>query len=1042
MMQKTVLFEWFNILLRTALIPRLVVGVLTIGGLCVVKGEAVANETPVKSLSEPVLLQLLQQPRAHQSVVLENATYRMEFDAAGAMQSVMDKRTNVVRDIEHMRGLQFKLTSRIGEAAWQEHNLNAMVLLDDGRSLLVGDAERQIAFVFEVEWTEHYLRFDLQRMIAPEPITLGTLSFDFYIDGQAKIYPLDYMTDVRAHGPRLRATLPWLWGVESGEHMGSFALTLPDDDLAEDEALLHLWVDGCLPQPKVEGEWTLERAREWLADWQSRYVDQSTMIVQPTNPAELYQLCKQALSMGMRRIYLHTDVWRGEYWPRTQSFLHVNREVFPEGEVDLKKLADSLAAQDVGLAVHTVSMAIGGMDPDYVKGGLDPRLANWVQSELVESVDARTQTIRIRPKNRDRLLTVHEAGPFGPNQHYSFLDITAFSIGDELIQAGQIRELEPGLWELSGCQRGIYETEATAHIAGAAATGLYRAYRQAFVAGVESSLLPEVAERFGDFCNRIGLSHVECDGLENHLSHPWGRSKFTWLLYQQIDHPTTSNTSSGRSLPWHIEYWFKSSAQVRANHPTGGVAGGEGVPLYVHHDVRPATGPYEIHLKPTERMGLGGESVHLMRPKPMFGVSADALETHGLSGMFMESICLWKRVLQAISEGQRQSLKVPYVESSNPFPIRQALDRLYRPVENVSGLALQGFQAVQPVGNRINWAWMQERGPNVPRSYLRVGDAPVEMAVPNGGRNIEFTLRVLPSFRPEDRRANVEATMISDSGLSEVERDYMSTGQGASSVEGQKVGSKGAASVVGGGRSLMPLQTEYIRNHQEHQFEMKEGYLNIAYSGEAVERVVNQDRPLWRCDQLRIDRNDGVRLVVFGDGSGANLVVTLHAQGRRDFVFPIDFTGRRELFVPAGIASWARGDWGWRMETTHFSYGELHQVEVGFGGIPKGASPRVTIEALDLVAGYTTSVNKLSLLMGDAALQIDGVVHTDEYIWYQGGDAVQVYDLNWNMRRSLPVKRKGFQFEAGDYPMQFWAEDTQPHVELQMMSFEDPIPIR
>ena len=177
---------------------------------------------------------------------------------------------------------------------------------------------------------------------------------------------------------------------------------------------------------------------------------------------------------------------------------------------------------------------------------------------------------------------------------------------------------------------------------------------------------------------------------------------------------------------------------------------------------------------------------------------------------------------------------------------------------------------------------------------------------------------------------------------------------------------------------------------------------------------------------------------MFGDGSGARLVVSLHTQGCRDFVFPIDFTGRRELWVPSSIESWSRSDWGWRLETTRFAHGSVRQIELGFGVVREGSSPRVTIEALDLVAGYPTEVNKLSLIIGDSALQVDGAVFTGEYLWYQGGDVVGVYDLNWKFRRSLPVKRKGFNFEKGNYPVQFWAQDTQPHLEVQMISFGEP----
>ena len=270
----------------------------------------------------------------------------------------------------------------------------------------------------------------------------------------------------------------------------------------------------------------------------------------------------------------------------------------------------------------------------------------WVEAELIDAIDEATRTIRIRPKTAAIFPASTKAASSRPDPALPFMDITGFQIEDEFIEVADVQELEPGLWELTGCRRASYGTAGSAHSAGSPVTGYYRPYRMTFTADVESSLLDEMVTRFTEFVNRVGLSHIECDGLENHLSVPWGRSKFTWLLYQQIDHPTTSNTSSGSPLPWHLEYWFNSSAEVRANHATGGVAGGDGVPLYLHHDERLATGPYEIHLKPTGQIAHGGESVHLMRPRPMFGISVEALATHGLSGMFMESVRLWKQVLQ------------------------------------------------------------------------------------------------------------------------------------------------------------------------------------------------------------------------------------------------------------------------------------------------------------------------------------------------------------------------------------------------------------
>ena len=238
---------------------RCVLCVVLCCGACWVDVQAATDHRPLQSLPSAELLALLRQAPDDVPIVVENAHYRIDFDASGALQGVFDKRSSVVRDIERLRGSQFQLNTRKDDGTWHEQALNEMVLLEDGRSFLVGDTARQIAFRFEYVWTEHSLRFDLKQVSAPESVTLGNLYFDFYIEGSAKIVPLDYMTKVKPHGVRYRAEFPWLWGIREGGPIGSFALILAADAVAEDEALLHLWVEGGLPHPKIEGEWTVAR---------------------------------------------------------------------------------------------------------------------------------------------------------------------------------------------------------------------------------------------------------------------------------------------------------------------------------------------------------------------------------------------------------------------------------------------------------------------------------------------------------------------------------------------------------------------------------------------------------------------------------------------------------------------------------------------------------------------------------------------------------------------------------------------------------------
>jgi hypothetical protein len=57
---------------------------------------------------------------------------------------------------------------------------------------------------------------------------------------------------------------------------------------------------------------------------------------------------------------------------------------------------------------------------------------------------------------------------------------------------------------------------------------------------------------------------------------------------------------------------------------------------------------------------------------------------------------------------------------------------------------------------------------------------------------------------------------------------------------------------------------------------------------------------------------------------------------------------------------------------------------------------------------------------GSGALLIRGEVKSDQYLWYQGGDTVGVYDLNWCLQGNLPVVRQDYEVETGF--SEFWID--------------------
>ena len=580
---------------------------------------------------------------------------------------------------------------------------------------------------FTVIEKSRYTTFSITNVVDTAERRVMKLDFPVGTNKNVMAIPLDYMTDKKVHrGNNSYIHFNHLWGRDGTEPLGSFALALTKNEEDADETLLHIWAEETLPHPKLDRPWTVETARAWLKDWQDRFVDQSTMVIQPKNPDQLYRLTDKAKSIGMKKVYLHTDSWRGEYWPVQNSFLHVNRRLFPEGESDFKKYGQYCRSKGLNLAIHIVSCSIGFYDPDYAQPKLDERLAGWATGELARPIGPNATTIEFKPTEGS--LYPRNVGRqwAGPNTRYPFMDINMIKVGDELIVVGEFTKTDGDVWILKDCRRGANRTSQISHDVGTKIKGMVRPYAQAFAADPRTSLVDDVARQYSEFCNRIGITHMEADGQEIHLTVPWGTNKFVWKVYENLDHPVTSNTSSGGPLKYQIEYWFHSSQDIWNNHTTGGVAGGDGVPLYLSHKHRPATGPYEILLKPTQRLGLGGRTFNFIRPKPMFGIAEKALASHGLSDMISENFLKWHDAAERIKPDQIETINAwfsskfrsPFHEASN----QMATDVLVRP-EMVDGdLALTPLSMMSRPAGELNWGWGQEYGPLIPRQYLKTGD--------------------------------------------------------------------------------------------------------------------------------------------------------------------------------------------------------------------------------------------------------------------------------------------------------------------------------
>ena len=880
-------------------------------------------------------------------------------------------------------------------------------LRSDGKQLVVA-LKDNIRITFDVKATDRYITFKISRVEGVPKSNLLWLQFKMNADYKTKTLPLDYMTKANVWG--CEVSWPWLWARSENTPLGGFALYVPADDADADETLLHIWANEGLPHPKVKGEWTVETARAWLAEWQREFSDQSQMLITATNNAELYQLADFAAKLDIKRIYMHTDTWRGEYWPVKYSFLHLNPATFEKGEADFQKFAKYARGKGIGLTIHTVSCAIANEDPDYVAGKIDPRLAKWIDGTLAQPVSATDTTIAFRPAPGAELPTSIDRPVTGPANVDPWNNIRTMRLGDEFIGVGEFADTDKDVWLLKACKRGLFKTVAASHSANTSVTGLIRPYDQCFTADNDSTLVAELGRRIAEFNNRNNIIHCEQDAGEIHtVNHQWGYAKFTEGVYTNLDHPVTSNNSGGSHMPCQLEYQFNSSKTAIAarNQPQ--------VPLTLARNGRLSTGPYEMFSAVAKPIAAGVRSIGLYKPEPMFGVSTEILLNHGLSPYAAATVLAWKKVAPLLTEQQRKTI----LGSSD--------DVIYRAEKKGAGHEITPLRMLYRPGIDIGWKTGSEFGPIVPRQYVKTGES-LAVENPYAEQEPEFLIRVMNGFNGQNKVSDKTSESTSK-GIAIV--DAYNVGAGLKPAEATPV-SKGSGSPLG---TLLQPKAEQIRNIGDHQFAADGEAIKIRFENKRNEAVKNDENlPFFDCAS-NMEKARGLGLTVTGDGSGAVLVLQAHCSGARDYIVPLDFKGTREIVIPCGEVSWADARWGWRFETKGSKYGGLHRMSIGLGKVPPKTTVDVSVANIRVLPEIPAALINPVITLGAGALRITGTIPSESYAWYKGGDRVGVYDLNWNQIADLPVERQNFTAPKGPLQIRIDSKGTNPMPWLECQFF-------
>ena len=955
--------------------------------------------------------------RAGEKVALSAASFTLSFAADGSPSACQRKADGreLLKPGNGGQGFYVKAPDTT------PRRLDTLSLQPDGKlSVASTDGERKV--FFQVRRGERYLALRIERSEGFSPGRFEELHFEMNATPEVRVLDLDYMTSVDARAQGARVAWPNFWHRSPEDPLGGFALYEKTGDDDEDQTLPRIWVEEKLPHPKVDGAWTLERARQWMTDWQRRFANRDQLILAGRSIAELHEGVEFARRAGIQQIYLFTDTWRTDpFWPVADLNWGVSRRVFPRGETDLREFSGYVRGQGMYLALHYVSGGIGLRDPLYVGQKPDRRFASWGSGHLGRAAGAEDTTLIFQPA----------PGVVPPAQHRPayphFFEWNMLRIGDELVRIGTIEAGTNGVWTLNKCQRGQGSTKASAHPLGENSAGLLLAYGQNFIPDNDSTLLGEIAQNYAGVLNRCVVEHAEFDGAEIHCDQGrWGYRKFATRVYEALDHPTTSHDSSGSSPAAWFEYRLNSSQRLMRG-SCAYTHGNYSVPVALASPSRPATTVLDAQF--TLSQGNYGGALGICKPEPMFGVPPQTLKEHGLTSQFLEALQTWREVDRLLTDELRERLNADFARPQGASAIFN--HHLCSPVVPVARKVDTYYEIVptrvltRPVGD-ILWQHGQEHGALSPRQFIKPGQV-VSFKNPDAPQPLQFILHVLPAFDPQAKVVVVEQ---GGPALELTDTEIFTEDNNQPRPMGERVPT--------GNVLLQPLKAPS---------KGPEGPTSIRFDGDAlVLSASNDEARMWRETEklptwniaLNMVRRRGVGMWVTGDNSGALVLLKL---GRRDYVVPIDFTGRRYVEIPNGEVSWASSAWGWRMETKSTDYSKVRSLQIGIGQMPPGRKTSVKIEQLIALGEIPVALESPVVHIGSGQLRVQGALGSGQFLQYTGGDKATRYDENWHQLGEVPVERNNYIMPTGQATVAVSSEQTAPTpwLDVQFITIGTPM---
>jgi hypothetical protein len=829
--------------------------------------------------------------------------------------------------------------------------------------------------------------------------------------------------------------------------LGAVALWEPANEEVDDEILYRVWANEGLPHPAIGAAWTVERAKQWVAEYIEKFRNYSEIYITGETLQELKDCVDYAEKMEMTCVYMHLATWSGRYWPANKSLYDLNEKLFPNGHADFKELVDYAGAKGIGVGLRTLSNGISLENPDYVSVKPDKRLSHFWRGTLVNAIDPDSEELVIKS---DKSLPTS----YNTKMERGFYDFV--HIDDEILKFKSAKENKDGSITLTVAakrgklERGYGWTEPAAHRKGAPVKILMGAVGDKCTPDHDSSLLDEIAGEYAGFNNMMQLITSSFDGLMiYHINTEYGKTKFPGAVYSKLDHPTFSTTSGGRAQWGWFEQDFNLVRKSLGLNKPRSIPQRMTLMLGLHQDIWPAPSPYGYTYGIVPNAVAGFMWCSIQNQNGLHDLDLNTFRNFGLLEDYSRSIQRWRKYGPDLPEPVKERIFSAY-DGSPKYPLQVEHFRLE---ENGAGLDVVPFRPMRRKGVDRGWGYIQEHGPVYTYQNIRPnGEGLVQAENPYHAQVPEFIIRVMQDFNREMLTGYLAETDVGEdhAWLNKIlDEKALSDGKvrARDDIGPEKTGlvnysimippvaesSSGKRKVkVDPGQMELGLESDGAWISYDNQSRKAKTF---DLDGPQKNGVVSYSSP------SSINKARGLGIVITGDGSGALFVVRIRGRGTRDYVIPIDFEGRRYIEIPDPQVSWSDARFPITSAWKRWSGHTVKSVKTGFATVPPSTKAAVFVEDIRLLPEKESALINPVVECGNGTISINGTIPSDRYIWYKGGDKVDVFDLNWNQLEELPATVKKAEVPAGRSNIRIKNNNSggDPWVECQFFVRDKPI---